>query len=270
MNALSDAQSWEAAADPRRRVGHAVEFHPVIGSTNDRARELLRVDGGRSDEGVAIVADLQTAGRGRHGRVWLSPPGTNLMVSVAVRPMLAARDAWRLVAAALAGAAACEPWARVSVKWPNDLVAADGRKLGGILIETSLEGERVVEAVIGMGLNVNWRADSMPPEIAPTACSLADLAGAPVDRVAVLARYLEALDRELAELAAGRSPIERLRAVSWLDGRPVSVDSGTGVVTGRAASIDDHGRLLVATDAGMVAVAFGDVVHVRPAHETAA
>ena len=76
--------TWTAAADPRRRIGHAVEFHPEIGSTNDRARELLETDGA----GIAVVTDLQTAGRGRRGRTWVSPAGVNLMCSVALRPRL--------------------------------------------------------------------------------------------------------------------------------------------------------------------------------------
>ncbi|HLY36279.1 MAG TPA: hypothetical protein VKU35_06185, partial [Candidatus Limnocylindria bacterium] len=72
---------WSTAAEPGRRVGHRIEFHASIGSTNDRAWQLLRA----GNEGIAVVADLQTAGRGRHGRTWSSPPGVNLMVSVGVR-----------------------------------------------------------------------------------------------------------------------------------------------------------------------------------------
>lgn len=262
--------SWVAAADPRRRVGRAVEFHPVIGSTNDRARELLALPDGAGD-GVVVVADLQTAGRGRHGRVWLSPVGTNLMVSVAVRPMLTAGDAWRIgAAAALAGAAACDEWASPAVKWPNDLVAADGRKMGGILIETALDGDRLASAVIGLGINANWSSDSMPPEISSTACSLAELAGSPVDRIALLSRYLDALDAELAAIGRGESPIQRLRARSWLDGRWIRVETGSGGVEGRALGLGDEGELLVDSPAGAVGLRIGEVVQVRAAGEVAA
>ncbi len=101
---MNDA-SWSAAADPSRRIGRTVEFHAEIGSTNDRAREALAAGGG---DGLAVVADLQTAGRGRRGRTWSSPAGVNLMVSVGVRPRIEGSDAGLLgIAAALAVRDAC-------------------------------------------------------------------------------------------------------------------------------------------------------------------
>ncbi|MGH2402691.1 MAG: biotin--[acetyl-CoA-carboxylase] ligase, partial [Candidatus Limnocylindria bacterium] len=84
---------WQRADRPRRRIGRGIEGHVTIGSTNDRARALLDEPGG---EGRAVVTDEQTAGRGRRGRSWVSPPGRNLMMSVAVRPRLAAADGWQL------------------------------------------------------------------------------------------------------------------------------------------------------------------------------
>src|ERR1700693_979646 len=92
---MTKTGQWSAVDDSRRRVGRRIEFHATIGSTNDRAWELLR--GGES--GVAVVADLQTAGRGRHGRSWSSPSGLTLMVSVGFRPDISAPDAWQLGAA---------------------------------------------------------------------------------------------------------------------------------------------------------------------------
>ena len=265
---MSLATSWEAAADPRRRVGRAVEFHPVIGSTNDRARALLEE---HREDGVAVVADLQTAGRGRLGRVWLSPAGTNLMVSVGTGLSLPARAAWRIGAATvLAASRAAEPWAPLSVKWPNDLFAPDGRKVGGVLIETTLHGELVNGAVIGLGMNVNWPSTSMPPDISSSAVSLSELADAPVDRVELLSRYLGALDEELTAVARGTSPIDRLRARSWLDGRWVRVESGAERVEGRALTVSDDGELLVQTDTGVVPIGFGEVVQVRAAAEAVA
>ena len=121
---------WASAADSGRRVGHAIEFHQCVGSTNDRARLALREPGG---EGRAIVADRQTSGRGRHGRRWLSPRAANLLVSVPLRPALSAADGWQLgAAAALAACTAVEPEIHLLVKWPNDLYTADGLKVGGI------------------------------------------------------------------------------------------------------------------------------------------
>lgn len=265
---MPNATLWARAADPRRRVGHAIEFHPSIGSTNDRARLTLTEPRG---EGRAIVADRQTSGRGRHGRRWLSPPATNLLVSVALRPALSAADGWQLgAAAALAACTAVEPEIGLFVKWPNDLYTADGLKVGGILVETTLVTDRITEAVIGLGLNVNWRRSEMPPDVAARATSLSDTLGRPLQRDRLLAKYLSALDAEIEKLERGISPLHRLRERSWLDARTVRVDAGDEVIEGRAAGIADDGSLLIATATGPRTIAFGDVVHVElPAEATA-
>lgn len=259
--------TWTDAADPARRIGRAVEYHPQIGSTNDRARDLLAADG----DGVAVVTDLQTAGRGRLGRTWVSPAGVNLTCSVALRPRLEARDAgWLGAAVALAVRQACLPWADLAVRWPNDLVAADGAKVAGLLLETAIVDDRLVHAVIGMGINVNWPRAQMPDEIRGGATSLRELGGREVDRVALLARLLDALDAEVRALEGGASPIERLRAVSWLDGRALEIDAGEVWLSGTGAGIADDGSLLVDTGAGRLALAHGEVLRVRPRDEVAA
>jgi BirA family biotin operon repressor/biotin-[acetyl-CoA-carboxylase] ligase len=262
---MTDHLDWTSAADPARRIGHAIEHHSTIGSTNDRARAALAEPRG---EGLAIVAELQTAGRGRRGRTWVSPPGVNLMVSVALRPRLPARDAWAVgAAAALAVQAACAPWAPLRVRWPNDLVAADGRKAAGMLVELAVAGERLAEAVIGIGINVNWRRAEMPAEIVDGATSLAEVAGVEIDRALLLGRLLSALDAEIAAAEAGDSPLARYRSASSLDGRPVTVLVGDGELRGTAAGIADDGSLLLDTDAGRVALANGEVVRVIEAEE---
>ena len=255
---LASVGAFAEVAQPGRRVGHRVEAHAAIDSTNDRARALLDEPDG---EGTAVIAEEQLAGRGRRGRSWTSPPGLNLMVSVALRPRLVATGAWMLgQTAALAARAACAPDADVALKWPNDLVAADGRKLGGLLVETTVLGDWLSTAVIGVGINVNWRVADMPAELAPGATSLAELAGRPVDRVALLGRLLSALDAEVDALEAGRSPLERYRAACVTIGEPVTVDIGSGLVVGRAVGVDDRGALVVETADGAVTVTTGDVV----------
>jgi BirA family biotin operon repressor/biotin-[acetyl-CoA-carboxylase] ligase len=253
---------WRRADRPRRRVGRGVEAHRTIGSTNDRARELLDEPDG---EGRAVLAEEQAAGRGRRGRSWHSPPGRNLTVSVALRPRLAAGVAWQLaVAAALAARTACGQHAAVDLKWPNDLVSVDGAKLGGLLVETTIDGERVTSAVVGIGINVNWQRAEMPPEIAEGATSLADLAGQPIDRVSLLAALLDELDAELVALEGGRSPLGRYRDACTTLGSEVAVDTSTGRLTGRAVDVDGHGALVVDTASGRVALATGEVVRLRP------
>jgi BirA family biotin operon repressor/biotin-[acetyl-CoA-carboxylase] ligase len=252
------------AADPTRRIGHAVEFHPRIGSTNDRARDALREPGG---DGLAVVADLQTAGRGRRGRTWASPAGVNLTVSIALRPRVEPARAGLLgVAAALAVRDACAaetPGHDLLVKWPNDVVTLDGLKIAGLLVETALEDGQLSEAVIGAGINVNWHRSEMPPDIREGATALCELAGSVIDRVSLLGRLLAALDAEVAALERGESPVGRLRAVSALDGRHVTVDLGTKRLEGRAEGISDEGLLLLDTPAGRQALAIGEVIAVR-------
>jgi BirA family biotin operon repressor/biotin-[acetyl-CoA-carboxylase] ligase len=248
-----------------RRIGHRVERHASIGSTNDRARELLAETDG---DGSVVVADEQTAGRGRRGRSWESPAARNLYISVALVPDLAAADAWRLgLATALAVADSCETVAPVALKWPNDVVsAADGRKLGGLLIETMAEADRLRGAVLGIGINVNWLRAEMPPELHASATSLADLAGQPVDRDALLTVLLDALEAEIAAIEAGDSPLARYRARCSTLGSTVAVETADGPGTGRAVDLDETGALVVEDgDGRRHTVTGGEVTRVRPA-----
>jgi BirA family biotin operon repressor/biotin-[acetyl-CoA-carboxylase] ligase len=263
---MTDPAAWSRVADPARRVGRSVEFHDEIGSTNDRARSALQEPGG---EGLAVVADLQTAGRGRRGRTWTSPSGRNLTVSVGVRPLLEPARAGLLgIAAAVATRDACAtltPGVMLGIRWPNDVVTGGGEKVAGLLVETAVEDGRLVEAVIGIGINVNWRREEMPPEIAARATSLADVAGRDLDRTALLSVLLDALDAELAALERGGSPVERFRSASVLDGRRVAVELGEEVLEGTAAGIADDGALLLDAAAGRIALTIGEVVSVRDA-----
>lgn len=243
-----------------------MEHHATLGSTNDRARDALAETG---REGLAVVADHQQAGRGRRGRAWVSPPGVNLMASVALRPRVdPARSGLLGLAAALAVRDACAalvPGAALGIRWPNDVVAADGLKVAGLLLETTLAGERLADAVIGVGINVNWPRAQMPPEIAGRATSLLELGGAPVDRVALLGELLGRLDGEVERLEAGGSPLDRFREASVLDGRSVRVEVGETALEGVAAGVADDGALLLDTEAGRVALSVGEVVAVRDA-----
>ena len=262
---MAIATDWSNAGDAGRRLGRTVEFHASIGSTNDRSWEHLR----QGEEGSAVVADLQTAGRGRHGRTWSSPAGVNLMVSVGIRPDLDATDAWLLGAAtALAVRDACRsvlpPMMRdgLGLKWPNDVVDGSGRKLAGLLLETAITGDRISEAVLGVGVNVNWPRTEMPSEIAGRATSLMDLGGGAVDRVALLRSYLIGLAGEVAGLEAGISPLERYRAASWLNGRDARISVGERVVAGRVRGVAGDGSLELETNGGVVTIAYGEVVQV--------
>lgn len=254
---------WSPAIRPRARLGHTIEVHETIGSTNDRARELLDEDGG---DGSVVLAEVQSAGRGRRGRAWLSPPGVNLTLSLALQPAIGAETAWQLgLATALATLEACSRvrGADLGLKWPNDVVAGDGRKVAGLLIETVTSGTRLAGAVLGIGVNVNWRVDDMPDDISERATSLASLAGGDVDRVALLSDLLDALDEEVSAVEAGRSPLDRYRRACVTLGAEVTVDTPAGLVRGRAVALDDIGALVVDTDSGRVSLSSGEVLSVR-------
>lgn len=270
MPGMRISEDWASAADPGRRVGRAVEFHAEIGSTNDRAREAL---GERGGDGLAVVADLQTAGRGRRGRTWISPAGANLLVSVAFRPAVPPPLAGLLgVAAALAVRDACA-WVAsaggLAIRWPNDVVDASGRKVAGLLVETVLEGEELVEAVIGIGINLNWLPSEMPAEIGERATSLLAISGVRVDRVGLLRTLLDALSAEVKALERGEPPLARLREHSWLDGRRVEIDTGAQTISGRAAGIGDDGSLLLDAEAGRISLSVGEVARVHEASAAA-
>lgn len=260
--------AWARAARPGRRVGHTVEFHPELGSTNDRARAALEEPAG---EGRAIVADLQSAGRGRFGRRWLAPAGVNLLVSVGLKPVgLSPERAWWLsAAAALAARDALAPWGSMAVRWPNDLVTADGLKVAGILVETAVDDHQIHEAILGIGVNVNWQRADMPEDIGSVATSLAELAAAPVDRVEVLERVLDRLDREVDGLLSGISPLQRLRSASWLTGRDVEVRTAGSAIRGIVVGLGEDGGLEVRHPGGLATLEWGEVLRVQERAGTA-
>jgi BirA family biotin operon repressor/biotin-[acetyl-CoA-carboxylase] ligase len=223
-----------------------------LDSTN---RFLLDLARSGAPEGVVVVADHQTAGRGRLGRSWVSPPGASLLASVLLRPDLEP-DRLHLVtlSVALAAAEALEAVAgfRPGLKWPNDLVVED-RKLAGVLGQADLPA-----VVVGIGLNLNW-----PPElladIGPATAANQEV-GHEVDGDAVLAALLE-------RLAAGRGRWDELarayrRSCTTL-GRSVRVDLVDESFTGTAADVTGEGHLLVDVGACLRTVTAGDVVHVR-------
>lgn len=208
-----------------------------VDSTMRVARELAEAG---AEHGAAVLAEVQTAGRGRRGRVWASEPGQNLLLSVVLRPRGPLLDAPLLT---LGAAAALAEALGLRVKWPNDLVAEDGRKVGGLLAEMDTDGVRVRWVVLGLGLNVNQT--DFGPNL-PTATSLAALRG-PQDREAVLRAVLQAI----AEGVEAPDRLDRWRRYAHTLGRQVRI----GDVEGIAEALRDDGALIV----GGVAVTTGEV-----------
>jgi BirA family biotin operon repressor/biotin-[acetyl-CoA-carboxylase] ligase len=240
-------------------LGSEIVRLPEVGSTNDVVAERAALG---APEGLVVVAERQTAGRGRFSRTWHSPPGSGLYVSVLLRP---SEEAARLLTLA-GGVAICEAvrestGLQAMIKWPNDVLAPDGtRKLAGILVEASATGSGMEYAVFGFGLNV--RASAYPPELIGRATSLEEELGRTVDGERVLDACLAALARRYADLKAGRgqevlarwlelSPAARGRRIEWTrDGR---------TRTGVSAGIDAEGALLARTDQGIERIVSGEV-----------
>ena len=246
-----------------------------VDSTN---RYLLDEARAGAPDGVVAVAEHQSAGRGRLGRRWEAPRGTNLLVSVLLRPDLPS-DLRYLASAvvALAAAEAAEEVAGVhlGVKWPNDLLAPDGRKVAGVLAEADLAepepdgGELLPPIVVGIGINVNWPAGDadLPEELVGTATSLRRLADRPGDCGAVLAALLEALEPRAADLGNPPGRLRQggdLRSACLTVGTPVRVELADQVFEGTATDVTAEGHLLVETGGQTRSVVAGDVVHLRP------
>jgi BirA family biotin operon repressor/biotin-[acetyl-CoA-carboxylase] ligase len=204
-------------------------------------------------EGVVIVADEQTKGRGRRGRNWHSQPGENLTFSLLLRPALPARNLAPLTLLAGAALAATLSQLRLSpkLKWPNDVLLdiADGpRKVAGILTEMSSEGDHARHVVVGIGINVN--ANAFPDDLA-RATSLRLALGASLDSAAVLASYLNAFEPRYDAFVAGgpAATLDEWNRYALL-GQPCWIDRPSGRVDGVAEGVDTSGALQIRTGAG--------------------
>jgi BirA family transcriptional regulator, biotin operon repressor / biotin---[acetyl-CoA-carboxylase] ligase len=254
-----------ARARPRLgRLASTVLFFDTIGSTND---EAARHPPAPSPEGLVVVADEQTAGRGRRGHTWFSPSGSGLYVSVVLAPATATSDPARAttlltLAAGVALAEGIEQAAglRVDLTWPNDLLVCR-RKLAGILAESSGSvGDRSDTVVVGYGINV--RPTAFPPELRDRATSLESELGRAVDRHHVLAETLAALSRRYEDLLAGRfdAILDAWRRLApGASGARVTWTSNAGESSGVTAGIDDLGALLVRVDDRIERIVSGEV-----------
>ena len=239
-----------------RLVGREVLYYEALSSTMDEARRLA--DDGRP-EGTVVIAEEQTAGRGRFDRGWVSLRGDDLLFSVILRPQVEELPYVNMAATlAVSGAIATLTGLSLAIKWPND-VRIGGRKVCGTLIETSMESERVGYAVVGMGLNVNSDL-SRHPDIVETATSLAVETGRRLDRTTVLAEVLKRLGDLYGEVRNGRSLTKEWAAQLETLGKDVRVRWRDQVCEGLAREVDEQGNLVIANDDGStVTVVAGEV-----------
>jgi BirA family biotin operon repressor/biotin-[acetyl-CoA-carboxylase] ligase len=244
-------------------VGRHIHLYESVASTNEALRDFARAG---APEGTVVLAEQQTAGRGRAGKVWFSPPGVNLYASVLFWPRIPATSAapFSFIASLALTDAIRELGLSAGIKWPND-VLLQGRKVAGTLAEGSAEGDRLAYVILGVGVNVNVDRETLRDglgEAAQSATSLREALGHPVDRNAFTAALLCCLDEWLIR---HRGEGEAALLHAWRDrdivtGRRVEVRDGSRIVTGRAHGIDGHGQLEVEDSLGRIhRVISGDV-----------
>jgi len=245
------------------RLSFSRVFLPSTTSTNDVARDLAARG---APEGTVVVADYQTAGRGRMGRRWLAPPGTALLCSILFRPDAPAHrttDLTTIVALAAADAIQQTAGLTVMLKWPNDLVVVrpDGwRKLGGLLTETGLSADRLEYAVVGIGINVNIPTEALP-NLSPDATSILAETGQGTDRNLLLERMLEGVATRYERWQMGERPHAEWAARLATLGQPVRVVTAESELQGIAERVDEDGALLLRTPDGVLhRVCAGDVL----------
>ena len=224
-----------------RIIGNRICHYDIIGSTMDEARRLA-AEGATA--GTVVIAEEQTAGRGRFNRAWVSPRGENLSLSVILNPSTNQLPYMNMAATlAVARTVADTAGLKPTIKWPND-VRVGGLKISGILIESAIESEDVVCAIIGIGVNVNFDP-SLYAEIADISTSLYRETGQRRNRTPVLRTLLERFDDAYAAVRAGKSLTADWSAMLDTLGRTISLRSQHDTIEGIAESVDERGNLLV-------------------------
>lgn len=262
------AELEDALAARRDRLGALagrILYFETIGSTNDVASGLAQ---DAVNEGAVVIADAQTAGRGRRGRVWFSPPSAGLYVSVVLAPGRARVSPERATALLTlsAGVALSEAVERVTglapaIKWPNDLLVGR-RKLAGILAEgVASTGATGLQAVV-LGYGINVMSAAYPPELSSIVTSLESELGRGIDRAAVCAESIASLATRYADLLDGRydAILDAWRARAFGSrGEKVEWDTASGVRHGITEGIDEMGALLVRSAGSVERIVAGEV-----------
>ena len=277
-----------------RIIGKEIIFHESLDSTNTLAMELAEKG---LPHGTVVIADRQLKGKGRLGRTWFSPPQGNIYMSVIVRPEIEPKDATLLTimsAISCARAIRNSTGLEVKIKWPNDLMVSE-RKLGGILTEMKSGQDRIVFAVIGIGINVppplcpplargGWGGDAFPPEVRSVAASVMEelrrkettplcpplarggWVGKEISRTLIIAAILSELEKWFKVLIKGGriQLINEWKKLSSTLGKKVKVVSGKDTSSGIAEDIDDEGMLILRLPSGgLKKISAGDVIMLR-------
>jgi len=244
------------------RLGKKIHYLPEVDSTNLYARNLAE-EGGL--EGEVVIAESQSRGKGRLGRSWVSPPCLNLYLSVILRPKLPPLHAPQITlmaAVALAETVQCFIPLPTEIKWPNDILVG-GKKLAGILTESSCDPGKILFVILGIGVNLNFSKELMPEAIRESATSIMALTGKPVNRSEFTLRLIQNLDRCYGELEEeGFSFLaKRWAGFFRLKGKRVRVQMLEQAILGKAMGIDIDGALILEDERGFVQrIVAGEVI----------
>ncbi len=259
-------------------IGDRLLYLPTVESTNTLAMQLAYE---RPEEGLVVLTDSQTAGKGRRGRRWVDVPGCNVLMSILFRPLFPPHILVMITSLAVVDSIADSCQVAATIKWPNDVLIED-HKVAGILIETSHDSSGRMVAVAGIGVNVNGSIKelaehaSMQVPLTAIATTLESACGHVVSREVFIARLLQyieksyfALQQEIAELSVVETvttePFSRLIRERWRSqlatlGRTIVVQQGNSVISGIAEDVDESGELLLRCHSGeLVRIAWGDV-----------
>ena len=238
-----------------RFVGQRVIHYPSLTSTMEVAKREAQQG---AAEGTVVIADEQTAGKGRLERVWLSPRG-NIAMSIILYPSLSYLPSLIMLASlAVVRSIEAATGLKSQIKWPND-VLINGRKVCGILIESDVQGNTVNYSIIGIGINVNIRLADFP-EILPIATSLSHELGRDVSRLSVIRYLLVEIEKLYLTLSTGGSVYQEWRDSLVTVGRRVRVTTGQAIYEGVAESVAADGSLLLrGSDGSLTKIVAGDV-----------
>lgn len=250
------------------KIGKERILLETVDSTNSYAFSLAL---GGCPDGTVIVADAQTKGRGRHGRVWHSPKGKNIYMSIILRSPQKDSISLLSLMAAIAVSEAIEEKTSVPVrvKWPNDIMISDNRgfrKVGGILSEARFSGDNPEFVILGIGINVNSEREDLPPDLIDRATTLKVVVGKDINREGLLEGILGFTDKWYSLLCKGHKErmLNRWRELSLTIGKEVMAIKEKGVIKGKALDIDEEGRLLLCLPSGRVErISSPEVIHLQ-------
>jgi BirA family biotin operon repressor/biotin-[acetyl-CoA-carboxylase] ligase len=250
-------------------VGQKIHYFSEVTSTNDVAKKLATLG---AEEGTMVIAEAQTCGRGRLGKGWLSPKG-GLWFSVILYPKVKAKDAFKitfLTAVAIAKTIKKMLKLNAEIEWPNDVLVS-GKKVCGILTETSIRGETVDSVIVGVGINANIDSNFFPEDLKKNATTLSAEVKKEVDREKLLRKLLEELEVYYRMLKENNfdSILEEWKQLNRLFGANVEVVSFNEKIEGQAVNVDQNGALIIKLADGTTRKVFsGDVTYLPEKDKT--